>query len=59
MLRSLGLGLTRFLGRRIKARAVAIVRVSFPKVVVGNLFLPWLFSSETTDPRLNSSGMTA
>ena len=36
--------------------------VSFPSAVVVNLFLPWLFSSKTTDSRTlraaNSSGMT-
>ena len=35
------------------------VKSSFPKVVVGNLSLLLLFSYKTTDPRLNSSGMTA
>ena len=34
-------------------------KASFPKVVVGNLSLLLLFSYKTTDPRLNSSGMTA
>ena len=32
--------------------------VSFPKVVVGNLFLLLLYPYETTDPRQKHSGMT-
>ena len=30
---------------------ILVLLLSFPSVVVGNLFLPWLFPYETTDPR--------
>ena len=36
-----------------------LLLLSFPSVVVGNPFLPWLVSFETTDPRQKPSGMTA
>ncbi|WP_428053792.1 hypothetical protein, partial [Candidatus Avelusimicrobium stercoris] len=44
--------------RKVFIRDLLLLLLSFPKVVVGNLFLLLLFSYATTDPRLNSLGMT-